>query len=73
MIDFLTSLIVKVIPDDWYSTKKTCDIITKICETIVVLDWWVWLSITIIAIAFFSVVAMFLYLKILKLKRRADV
>jgi hypothetical protein len=50
MLDILKNLIVKVIPDNWYTTKKTCDVITKLCDTVIELRWFVFPSITIIVV-----------------------
>jgi hypothetical protein len=49
-MQLITNLLIKVIPNNWYATKKTCDIITKICDTAIELKWFVFPSITITAV-----------------------
>jgi hypothetical protein len=50
MKSLVTNLLLKIIPNNWYATKKTCDVITKICDTIVELGWFVFPTITVVVI-----------------------
>jgi hypothetical protein len=31
MLEIFTNLLYKVIPENWYQTKRVCDLITKFC------------------------------------------
>jgi hypothetical protein len=46
----ITNLLIKIIPANWYTTKKTCDIITKLCDTIIELKWFVFPTIIIVVV-----------------------
>jgi hypothetical protein len=46
----MTNLLIKIIPSNWYATKKTCDVITKLCDTVIELRWFVFPTLCIIFI-----------------------
>jgi hypothetical protein len=46
----ITNLIIKLIPEKWYTVKKTCDMITKLCDTIIELRWFVFPSLVVVVI-----------------------
>jgi hypothetical protein len=46
----IANLFIKVIPSNWYATKKTCDVITKLCDTIIELKWFVFPVIAIVTV-----------------------
>jgi hypothetical protein len=69
-MQWLTNLIVKVIPSNWYTTKKACDIITKVCDTITDLRWFVFPTIVIIIVGVTVVFVYFCKLKIMRLRYR---
>jgi hypothetical protein len=47
---FLKIILTRLIPDSWYTTKMICDTVTKLCNTIVELRWFVFPSLVIVAI-----------------------
>jgi hypothetical protein len=49
-MQMITNLLIKVIPSNWYSTKKTCDVITKLCDTIVQLRWFVFPTLCVVVV-----------------------
>jgi hypothetical protein len=50
MLNLLKTILIKLIPDNWYTTKKTCDVIVKICDTVIELRWFVFPTITVVTI-----------------------
>jgi len=48
ILELITDLVSKVVPTNWYTTKKTCDLITTICTTIVELKWFVFPTLVIV-------------------------
>lgn len=68
MITFIKDLLIKIIPDNWYETKKTCDIITKLCDTIIELKWFVFPTIIVVVITIGMVGTYYFKYKIRKLK-----
>jgi hypothetical protein len=66
----ITNLIVKVIPNNWYTTKKVCDVITKVCDTVNELKYFVFPTIIAVAICFTILGAYWFKYRIMKLKSR---
>jgi hypothetical protein len=64
-MQWLTNILIKVIPDNWYSTKKICDTITKLCDTVIELRWFVFPTIVVIVL---NVTIMFAYWSRMKIK-----
>jgi hypothetical protein len=48
MLSWLSQILIKIIPDNWYSTKKTCDVITKLCDTVIELRWFVFPTVVVV-------------------------
>jgi hypothetical protein len=67
-MQWLTDILTKIIPENWYTTKKTCDIITKLCDTIIELKWFVFPTIAVIAITLCLGFIYFCKLKITNIK-----
>jgi hypothetical protein len=68
MLDILKTLVIKAIPSNWYTTKKTCDIITKVCDTIIELKWFVFPTIIVLIVGVTIAFVFFCRWKITKLK-----
>jgi hypothetical protein len=49
-MQWLTNILIKVIPDNWYTTKKICDMITKLCDTVIELRWFVFPTIVVVVL-----------------------
>jgi len=47
-IELISSVLLKVIPTNWYTTKKTCDLVTMVCNTIVQLKWFVFPTLVVV-------------------------
>jgi hypothetical protein len=69
-MQWLTNLITKVIPSNWYTTKKVCDVITKVCDTIIELRWFVFPTVVVTAVMVGLCFIYFCKLKILKLRSK---
>jgi hypothetical protein len=70
MIDLIKTIIVKIIPANWYAAKKTCDVITKLCDTAVELRWFVFPTLIIMAVALSVCFVYLCKLKIIKLRSK---
>jgi ABC-type antimicrobial peptide transport system permease subunit len=68
MFDFISNLIIKIIPSNWYEVKKQCDIITTICNTIISIKWYAWWCVTVIVVSIATAFCFWCYYKIKKLK-----
>ncbi len=57
MWQLIIKCITKLIPTNWYEVKKQCDMVTKICDTLIELKWFVFpcLSIAFICICIMAV------------------
>jgi hypothetical protein len=64
----ITDLLIKIIPSNWYTAKKTCDIITKLCDTVIELKWFIFPTLLTLAITLGVVFVWFFKWKIEKLK-----
>jgi hypothetical protein len=69
MTKLLANLIIRLVPANWYTAKKTCDAITKICDTILELKWYAWLSVACVVVALCVTIVFYLRYKIIKLRR----
>ena len=67
MIKIITSLLTKIIPSNWYEVKKQCDIITKICDTLIELKWFVFPTITIVVVCICVMLIYFFKYKLTRL------
>jgi hypothetical protein len=68
MINLLTNLLIKIIPNNWYETKKICDVITKICDTIIQLKWYAWLTVDMAIVGFTVAIVYLCRWKIVKIR-----
>jgi hypothetical protein len=58
MIQVLSNLITYIIPSNWYTTMKICDMVNKICDTLIILKWFVFptliiLCLTVVGVGYF--------------------
>jgi hypothetical protein len=69
-MQWLANLLIKIIPTNWYTTKKICDVITKLCDTIIELKWFVFPTIIFVSVCATVIFVYFCKLKITKLKSK---
>lgn len=68
-MQWIANIVLKLIPTNWYESKKNCDIITKVCDTVVYIkaDITIWLAIvgftSIVLAVCFVLVMRYKYLK----------
>ncbi|MDR3289721.1 MAG: hypothetical protein LBT02_00350 [Rickettsiales bacterium] len=66
---FLTLIVTKLIPSNWFTVIKTCDIVEKICDTIIELKWFVFPTIIIVVICLMIIMVYYFKWQIKKIRR----
>ncbi|MDR2609184.1 MAG: hypothetical protein LBC06_01140 [Rickettsiales bacterium] len=59
MFDFIKELVIKLIPTNWYETYKTCQMVDKICDTLIELKWFVFPTLIVVVV---GIVICFVYI-----------
>jgi hypothetical protein len=72
MINLFKTLLIKIIPTNWYEIKKVCDIVNKLCDTLIELKWFVFPSFIIMMLSIGGVGIYYFRYKIVKITKKKE-